>query len=196
MSQFNIIFQKLKSTSVTLSSVFLSAYVVLDWNLAWYGGHSIFGQIVPIIELHFIGYIVSICVLIWHAIHFLLNRKWYRLGIYVLAMVSFVLYIPINQNLVRANGERNAKNALLAMLFTDENPDVWYEKPDFKNDLLKIKKEGSWKVESLYNSYPQHVYAYKLTGADQISLVISVTLLSSGTKFGVTEVDASKRRYK
>jgi hypothetical protein len=190
MRQFNIIFQKLKSTAFTLSSVFLSAYVVLDWNLAWYGGHSILGQIIPIIELHFICYLVSICVLIWQAISFLLNRKWYELGIYMLAMASFLYYIPIDQNLVRADGERNAKNALLVMLFMEENPHIWYEKPNFKNDLLKIKKEGNWKVEPLYNSYPQHVYVYKLTGGNQNSLVISVTLLSSGTKFGVTEGNA------
>jgi len=166
--------------------IFLSLYIILDWNVASYGGYALLAGMIPVAQIHFIFYVLSILMLILASLYLIVIRKFIFLILYSFFVIFFIYHLNLERDELIARAQRDSYNALQVMLKFPEKENVSFENISLEKKLQSIKVGARNELILITSSPLFHTYAYNIKSDDALLLNIQVSMLRNGNKFIVS----------
>lgn len=162
----------------------LAIYVLFDLNVAINGGFAILAGIIPIIQAHVILGLFGIATLIRTGGHLIVMRKYFHALLFFLVLLGFFFYASAVGEMTFERGKRDSRYALLTMLASPKNENIWYI--DSKLNGILSKYAGIVPGTVVYDGSSPifHTYLYRVKNAD-MDIRVHVLLLKNETKFRV-----------
>ncbi|NHZ95028.1 hypothetical protein [Massilia sp. CCM 8734] len=172
-------------------AVFIAGFLIIDMNIAWSGGYSILLGIIPVPQFGVLLAAGSVITLFIRAFALGYQRKFGALCVFVVCAAALFAYCAEDGRKRVFKARRDAQNAVNTMLKNPDNENIWYLKPELKQELRAILNESA--PEAHYEGGSRQFFTYRYSVKDRSgkALEIEAIMLKDETKFRVDRPDTA-----
>ncbi len=160
----------------------LAIYVILDLNVALNGGFAILAPIIPVIQVHVILALFGVATFVRTGAHLIVRKKYFHALFFLLCLIGLSFYASAAGEQIFERGKRDSRYALLTMLASPKNENIWYV--DSKLNGVLSRYSGNAPGEVVYDGSSAifHTHLYRIKNAE-LNVQVQVLLLRNETKF-------------
>lgn len=170
-------------------AVFIAGFLIIDMNVAWSGGYSILLGIVPVPQFGVLLAAGSVITLLIRAFALVYQRKFGAFCVFVVCVAALFAYCKEDGRKRMLKGQRDALNAVNAMLKNPDKENIWYLKPELKQELRAILDESVPEARYERSLRQFFMYWYSVKDRSGKTLEIEVIMLKDETQFRVDRPD-------